>query len=135
MIKICRCDRPMIRKLCGEGPLSFYAETVGFAFWKTIRTGEAFETLSPEEAHAVITHEEGHIRYWHIEKRMLWVLSGRAFFNPEGFFALCATQELEADDYAAKRGHGAALAAFLAKLPDTPKDGYPSNKERIARLT
>jgi Zn-dependent protease with chaperone function len=122
----------MIRKLCGEGPLSFYAETVGFAFWKTIRTGKAFESLSPEEAHAVIAHEEGHIVHWHIEKRILRLLI--AVFRPQRFYDLCAAQEFEADDYAKARGYGPALAAFLARLPDAPQDGYPTTQERIARL-
>lgn len=134
MIKISRSDRPMIRQLCGDGPLSFYAETVGFAFWKHIRTGAAFDELPELEAHAIVMHEAGHIRHWHIERRLLWILSGRVLWNPEGFFAACARQELEADDYAAAHGYGLALASFLSKLPDTPQDGYPPVHERIARL-
>lgn len=133
-VKVRKCDRPMIRELCGHGPLSFYAETVGFAFWKTIRTGTAFERLPVDQALAVVKHEEGHIRHWHIEKRLLWVLSGRAFLQPERFFAMCAAQEMEADDYACVRGFGEPLAEFLATLPDAPQDGYPPVQDRIARL-
>lgn len=134
MIKILRCDRPMMHHLRGEGPLSFYAETAGFLFWKHIRTGAALESLPEDEAHAIVMHEIGHIRHWHVEKRLIWILSGRALWNPEAFFALCARQELEADDYAAAHGYGLALASFLSKLPDALQDGYPPVHERIARL-
>lgn len=135
MINICRCDRPMIRKLFGGGPAPFYAETVGFAFWKTVRTGEHFHELPHEEAHAIMLHELGHIKHWHIEKRVWWLLTLRAFFQPDKFLAMCEAQEFEADDYAAARGAGSALAAFLARLPDTKIDGYPEKQKRIERLT
>ena len=128
------CDRPMIRKLCGGERAPFCAETVGFAFWKTIRTGEIFAALPCEQAMAVIAHEIGHIVHWHIEKRMLWLVTGRAFFDTAGFLALCEAQEMEADAYAAAKGHGPALLALLARMPDNKIDGYPTPKERIERL-
>jgi hypothetical protein len=134
MIKVCRCDRPLMRHIQGEGPLAFYAETAGFLFWKRIRTGAALDDLPEDEAHAIVMHEIGHIRHWHVEKRLAWVLSGRALLNPEGFFAVCARQELEADDYAATQGYALPLAAFLARLPNKPQDGYPPVGERIVRL-
>lgn len=86
-------------------------------------TGRQLEPLSQEEREAIVMHETGHIRHHHTLKRM-WPRS----------FAYCRKQELEADRYAAERGHAGGLIRFLSRLPDDCGPLHPKTSERIAAL-
>ena len=103
--------------------------------WGTIQTGELFARLTPLEQQAVLAHEEGHIKFHHARTRLWWVLTGKAFFQTERFFALCEEQELEADRYAAWHGHAAGLISFLFRQGlHVKSDGYPTHKQRIEAI-
>ncbi len=83
------------------------------------------EKVTGDEMEAMLAHERGHIAHRHNLKNLLRV----CVFIPRGA-ALFKQQELEADDYAAERGHALALASALRKLSFNDFDWY-----RAARLT
>lgn len=73
--------------------------------------------LSADELAAIYSHEQGHRARAHAFRN----LARSCFFihRPAG---LAMQQEHEADDYAAARGHGPALASALRKLSNHPFD-------------
>lgn len=83
--------------------------------------------LTDEEAAAVIAHEHGHIAHRH----SLLNTARACLFIPRSELQ-AFTQELEADDYAAARGHGLALASALRKLSTETRDLYRA--QRLAGL-
>jgi len=102
--------------------------------WGTIQTTDRFYALPLDQQIAVSMHEAGHIKRKHAWKRLWWILTGRAFFHTERFFAMCAAQELEADSYVRDNGYGADLAAFLISRGMSAAPGYPSVRRRLENL-
>lgn len=103
--------------------------------WGSIQFGDGFDNLTPQEQAAVVAHERGHIEYRHAWKRLLWLISLRAVFQPSNFFEMCEKQELEADRYAVARGHRAGLISFLFRSNLHVKSaGYPTHKQRIEAI-
>jgi Zn-dependent protease with chaperone function len=111
---------------------SFFARATP---WHTIQTGDLMAVLSDHERDAVIAHERGHLVHWHAEKRLLWFITLRVRFDWEGFLAMCERQELEADRYAIRKGHGNGLRTFLLRHGNRRKAlGYPCLSERLEAL-
>lgn len=79
-------------------------------------------------------HEAAHIKHKHAWKRLGWILTGKAFFRTERFFAMCAAQELEADSHVRDSGYGRELAAFLISRGMSAAPGYPSVRSRLENL-
>ena len=83
------------------------------------------ERVTPEEMEAMLCHERGHIDHRHAIKNLflscLLIPRSRVLYE---------RQEFEADDYAAARGHGPALASAIRKLSSNAFDHY-----RASRLT
>ena len=99
--------------------------------WGTIQLGDDFYRLSELEQRAVIAHEQGHIYHRHALRRLWWLVS----FQWDGFFERCEAQELEADRYAAARGHAAGLISFLFRQSlHVKSDGYPTVKQRLEAI-
>lgn len=99
--------------------------------WGTIQFGDDFHRLPKFEQEAVLAHEQGHIHHRHALKRLWWLLS----FQWKGFFERCEAQELEADRYAAERGHAAGLISFLFRHGQHVKsDGYPKVRQRLEAI-
>ncbi len=67
--------------------------------------------LSPAELVAIVAHERGHIAHRHNFRNL-----ARAFVFLRTGPARKLRQEYEADDYAAARGHGPALASALRRM-------------------
>lgn len=90
------------------------AYTNGLVIWicPTLR-----ERLTPAELAAIYWHERGHVARLHV-----WRNLGRAWLWRKSTPALEWRQECEADDYAAARGHGLALAGALRKLSPRARD-------------
>jgi len=83
--------------------------------------------LSQAEIDAVVCHEHGHRHHLHVWANLLLSCLLLAP-GPQ-----CQRrQELEADDYAAERGHALVLASALRKLSRHPDD--ISRAERLERL-
>lgn len=102
--------------------------------WGTIQLGNEFFKLPLLEQLAVYAHEQGHLHHWHAWKR-LWKILTLGFLDWEACMAWSAGQELEADRYAAERGHGPGLVSFLLRLePDVESEGYPTPRQRIEAL-
>ena len=73
--------------------------------------------LFASELAAIYSHEQGHRAHGHAFRN----LARSCFFIPRPA-GLAMRQEHEADDYAAARGHGPALASALRKLSTHPFD-------------
>jgi hypothetical protein len=99
--------------------------------WGTIQLGDVFYTLSELEQAAILSHEYGHIVHRHAWKRLWWIVS----FQWRGFLQRCEAQELEADAYAAARGHAPGLISFLFRQQMHVKSpGYPTARRRIEAI-
>ena len=79
--------------------------------------------LSSDELQAVIAHEEGHQAHRHALKN----LARLCCFIPRTRTAF-ERQELQADDHAAARGHGQALASALRRLSIDPFDRFRASR-------
>ncbi len=102
--------------------------------WGTIQTTDRFYALPIEQQIAVSMHEAAHIRHKHAWKRLAWILAGKAFFQTDRFFEMCAAQELEADSHVRDSGYGRELAAFLISRGMSTAPGYPSVRSRLENL-
>jgi Zn-dependent protease with chaperone function len=132
------------------------AEARGYLRWKYISVGSRWFELTGAEAFAALAHEVGHCRGWHAEIRLGMFVAAALpalYFLPwpvtAGLLASavlfeCAAeiskrQELQADAFAADRGHGPHIVAFLErcrKIPveHDPGSFYPTLLERIEKL-
>lgn len=98
-------------------------------FWtKRIIVGRRFDSLPFHVRNAVWYHETGHIEMHHVEKGLLCLL-----LTPWRFFKLCRQQELDADQYAAERGHARGLIELL-RFEKDQTFSHPSNSERRQHL-
>lgn len=95
-----------------------------------IVTGRYFKLLREAQAHAVISHEMGHITHRHALRRIWWLLS----FQWEDMAERCKRQEFEADLFAVSRGHGRGLLDFLHGVQPHFSPLHPTQKERIAAI-
>lgn len=90
----------------------------------------SYTPMSPEEMKAIIAHEQGHVALKHLIENLLVVI-----FLP---FVIPLRderrqqQELEADDYAAIRGHALFLASAIRKLAEG--NLHPFDLYRAERL-
>lgn len=124
-------------KVCGipvvlDPALPRLAVARGLWPFKRIEVGPAWFALTPEERIAVLYHEAGHCKAWHMELRAL--LLPLLFITPQRHQRWCREQEFFCDRFAAALGWGWPLAVTLCRtrVPDHPL--YPSNAERVARL-
>lgn len=108
------------------------AQARGIWPFKRIVVGHQWYWLSERERMAVLLHEVGHCKLFHMEKRvaMLWVLLTR----PELAKAVCREQEMEADEFAVSRGYGVELRAFVCRSHAEQGPFYPDRKERLRNL-
>jgi hypothetical protein len=91
----------------------------------TVRIPDSVRALVTEaELAALIAHEQGHIAHEHALKNLC-----RACIFLRRTPRMAMLQEIEADQYAADRGHGPAMASALRKLSSDAFDWY-----RAARL-
>lgn len=98
-------------------------------FWiKRVVIGSLFWKLPFHIRNAVMAHEEGHAEMHHTEWRVVCLL-----FAPWMIFDVCKQHELDADLFAASRGHGAALIEFL-KFDKDCGLFHPSHAERRQHL-
>jgi Zn-dependent protease with chaperone function len=98
-------------------------------FWiKRVTVGKRFNKLTFEGRNAVFAHEQGHVELHHTEKGLLCLL-----LTPWRFFKVCRKQELEADLYAASRGHALGLIDLLRYEQDATWS-HPSHAERRKHL-
>lgn len=88
-----------------------------FTGLRVIIPGWVARALTTAELAAINAHEHGHKAHWHVWKNF----AALCFFMPTSPETRLR-QEYEADDYAAAREHGAALASALMKLSTHPND-------------
>lgn len=125
-------DKSLFAQLTGTACLPFVAESVAFGPISWIRVGPGFLARPDDQCAAILAHEQGHIAGWHSFMRVLWLLMLLPLWAPELTERLCLKQELAADDYARRKGHGPALLRALKNMCGVYHD--PFLDERIARL-
>jgi hypothetical protein len=109
------------------------ADSRGLWRWKSIVIGVQFLMLGPAHKLAVLYHEACHCLRHHMEKRVIAL--PMLFIRPAFSMRLCAEQEMEADAFAAANGYGKDLLDVLTRFGGEPGTFYPSNEERVTRLT
>lgn len=108
------------------------SDSRGLWKWKKIVVGPVFTRFPPREQAAILLHEAGHCKLFHVEQRLrgLW----RVFVGPEALVTLCREQELAADRFVAGCGYGADLARVLSRLSPSHSPFHPAHAVRIAAL-
>lgn len=112
--------------------LRIISEARGLWPWKRIVIGPQFFRLEPRCQAAILLHEAGHAKLWHLEKRVAYALAN--FWRPAAIGRLCREQEFEADRFAAGCGYGRDLAIVFALVLNAGGTFHPSPAERIERL-
>lgn len=131
-MKIVYREKSLFAQITGTPCLPFVAESVAFGPVSWIRVGPGFLARADDECKAILAHEQGHIAGWHGTLRLLWALVGLPLWAPQLTQRLCLRQELAADDYARRKGHGSALLRALKSMRGVYSDAFLD--ERIARL-
>lgn len=108
--------------------LKVICDSRGIWRWKEIVVGPDFARFPPGEQMALLLHEAGHCKMFHVERRLA------ALFTPWVIPALCREQERAADRFVRSLGHGAALASALARISAPEGPFHPPASERISRL-
>lgn len=99
--------------------------------FKRIVVGPPFFNFAEREKQAILLHEAGHCKMFHLEKRIarLWLL----LWRPALLARYCEAQEYAADQYAAECGYGLDLARAFSRFTGE-SDLHPGRHDRIARL-
>lgn len=109
------------------------AFAVGIWPLKRIKVGARFLTFDRDMQVAILLHELGHCRMFHMEQRMLMI----PLFWTKWAFRVAHNQEIAADAFAARGGYGVHMLRFLAFARDGAE--YHPSKERrmiaLAKLT
>lgn len=109
------------------------SDSRGLWRWKKIFVGPSLRAFPPREQQALLIHEVGHCKMFHLERRLLWACV--LIFWPPALARYCKTQEHQADLFTAHCGYGPDLArAFMRLRSDGGGPLHPSTSERIARL-
>jgi Zn-dependent protease with chaperone function len=126
------------------------ADARGLLRWKRVVVGPRWLSLDPNTRQGILFHEVAHCLHYDLEKRLLLMALTAlpALFLPwkillivaaialmSGISFLCGIeQEMSADDFAAKHGHGEALAGFLKSSHSPASPFYPRYEKRQERL-
>lgn len=100
---------------------------------KRIVLGATWFSLPIGEREAVLAHEAAHCKKFHLEKRLLAL--PLLFLRPAFAQSIAQGQELEADQFACERGHGADLRSMLGRLHGKEGQFYPLVAERVVAIT
>ena len=108
----------------------FIAKAGGLFHSKRLFTGSLFENFSYDVKQAILVHEEGHIKGWHSELRLL------AFFLLPAFLChrVLHWTEYQADAYAVSQGHAEGLLQLLHE-ESAETFWHPSHADRKNRIT
>lgn len=112
--------------------MKFISESRGLWPFKKIVVGPLLRSFPEREQQAILLHEVGHCKMFHLEKRILRIFT--AFFRPKLIIAYCQAQELAADQFAAGCGYALDLAHAFSRLKPVPDRWHPPRDTRISRL-
>ena len=93
-------------------PLSFLPGVHACANGSKVQLGPNAKRLPVDELAAVIAHEHGHIVLKHRRERVKWLLTLK-WLDFDMWRAMCWDQEVAADLWAVRNGHGPGLARYL----------------------
>lgn len=99
--------------------------------FKRIVVGPAIQNFTREEGQAILMHEAGHCKLFHLEKRLarLWML-----VRPQMLGDYCKRQEYQADYFVVQLGRGRELVSVLEKTQSRGGPIHPDAASRIERL-
>jgi Zn-dependent protease with chaperone function len=129
-----KCELPRVHgiRVSYSDKLSLLSESRGIWPWKKIVVGPLFWQLTFREQGAVLLHEAGHCRNFHLEKRLL--MTPYILFRPSLVLQICAEQEFEADFYSAAHGYSYELMTLFQKMTAQKSPFHPDMASRIERL-
>jgi hypothetical protein len=103
----------------------------GVLWNRHIVVGTSWFYLSPEEQQAVLWHEVGHLKHFHLLRRLLWV----PLFWSRIAHRVGVKHELQADAAAARAGFGEGMLRFISRHHNGhPADFYPDLGVRVQHL-
>lgn len=108
------------------------AKARGIWPFRRIYIGQRWYMLTDRQQMAVLMHEAGHCKMFHLEKRvaMRWLSPIRSSW----VLKICMEQEFEADEFAAQQGYGLALIEILNELDLVTTPSNSSFGERASRI-
>ena len=111
----------------------FISDSRGVGRWKKVVVGPLFLKFPWPEQQAILLHEVGHCKLFHVEHRIgkLWLL----LWKPSKLRQLCIDQEHAADAFVRSCGYGAELARAFSRISPEAHFLHPPASERIIRLT
>lgn len=112
--------------------LKAISESRGLWPFKRIVVGPTLRAFPEREQQAILLHEVGHCKMFHLEKRILQAFT--ALFRPSLILAYCHAQEFAADEFVAGCGYGMDLARAFSRINPTDSPWHPRRDHRIARL-
>lgn len=110
----------------------FISDSRGLWPFKRIVVGPLIRAFPEREQQAILLHEVGHCKMFHLEKRILRVFT--ALFRPSLITAYCRAQEFAADQFVAGCGYGPDLARAFTRLKPSGDLWHPSRDARVERL-
>lgn len=119
--------------VCYLSDFNGISDSRGLWRWKKIVVGPTFTRFPPREQAAMLLHEVGHCKLYHLEKRLLRLW--RLLWHPSQLAAYCMQQEFEADRFVSGCGYGADLARAFSRLTEGNAALHPPLSLRIERLT
>jgi len=109
------------------------SDSRGLWRWKKIVVGPMFWiNFDEREKQAILLHEAGHCKMFHLEKRILRL--PLMLVRPSFVASYCRAQEFAADQFAAGCGYAQDLARALSKIRAGGGPLHPDLPTRIARL-
>lgn len=113
---------PSLRVLC---------DSRGIWPFKRIVVGPAIRMFTQRETEAILMHEVGHCKLFHLEKRLLnlWKI-----IAPQELAEYCRNQEYQADNFVCQLGKGRELLSAFNKIVSAGSTLHPDMASRIERL-
>lgn len=112
--------------------LKFVSDSRGLWPFKRIVVGPMLRAFPEREQQAILLHEVGHCKMFHLEKRIARLFT--ALFRPKLIVSYCQAQEFAADEFVAGCGYGLDLARAFYRLTPSPSMWHPPRDQRISRL-
>ena len=100
--------------------------------FKRIVVGPFFSIFGDREKQAILLHEAGHCKMFHLEKRVVRAFT--SIFRPSLLSEYCRAQEFAADQFAAGCGYALDLASALSRIKSSGGPLHPDLSIRISRL-
>jgi Zn-dependent protease with chaperone function len=114
-----------------DNTLRVLSDSRGIWPFKRVVFGPAIRAFTRDETEAILMHEVGHCKLFHLEKRLLrlWMI-----FRPKALAEYCKKQEHQADYFVCELGRGRELVSAFQKIQSSGGPLHPDTASRIERI-